>query len=264
MLANICAAVALEQPAAAHREQGVADEGDALGREVIGDMAGGVRRHLHHLRLDPAEADDVAFAHRHVERRDARRFGGRAGHGAAGRRLDLGIAAGVIGMPVGVPDRADLPAPPPRLLEHRLGDGGIDHRRLARIRIVDEPDIIVRQSRDADDLEHGRRIRRFRSSNASASRPSRSVNACAPSARPSRAAWPAQMRAEAERRERQAGERERRRLRPDRAEIVDQPRRQAAREAAAVEIGEGAYARPPRSPRPARCSAPIRLSGQWR
>ena len=78
-----------------------------------------------------------------------------------------------------------------RLGQHRLGDGRIDHRRLARLRLVDQPDIIVAEDRDADDLEHGAQLRRSREHAPARRAPSRSVSSRAGSGRPSRAAWPA-------------------------------------------------------------------------
>ena len=61
MLACICAGIAFEQAAAAHREQGVADEDRPLARQMVGDVAGGVGGDLDHLGLDAAERDAVAF-----------------------------------------------------------------------------------------------------------------------------------------------------------------------------------------------------------
>jgi hypothetical protein len=61
-------------------------------------------------------------------------FGGRTRDGAAGRGLDRGVAADMIGVPVGVPDLPDRPAAGGGLRQHRLGHGGIDHHRLGRWR----------------------------------------------------------------------------------------------------------------------------------
>ena len=78
--------------------------------EMIGDVAGGMGRNLHHLGLDRPEAHQSPSRDRAVERRDPLRLGRRPGDEAAGRRLDRRIAAGMVGMPVGVPDLADPPA----------------------------------------------------------------------------------------------------------------------------------------------------------
>ncbi len=123
--------------------------------EMIDDMPRGVRGHRHHLRDMAAERRRVALAHRPVERRDARGLGGGGDHLAPGRGLDRRVAAGVIGMPMRVPDRGDRPAAPVRLGEHRIGERRIDHDRLGALGIVDEPDVIVAQRGDADDLETG-------------------------------------------------------------------------------------------------------------
>ena len=95
------------------------------------DVPGGMRGRLHHRRDMVAEPDAIALADRHVERRDPRRLGGGTGDGRAGRRLDRRVAAGVIGMPVRVPDPGDAPAALVGFLQHRIGLGGIDHHRLA-------------------------------------------------------------------------------------------------------------------------------------
>jgi len=104
-----------EQPSAAHCEQRVADEGCLLRGEVIGDMAGGVRRDIDHRCLKTAELHHVAALHQHVERRDAVGLSSRAGDGAAAPRflacrLDRGVPARVVGVPVRVPDVGDPPA----------------------------------------------------------------------------------------------------------------------------------------------------------
>ena len=73
MLACICAAVPSNS-----RPQPIANSVSptktmrARPADMIGDMAGGVGRHLHHLGLILAEADQVALGDRAVERRDAR------------------------------------------------------------------------------------------------------------------------------------------------------------------------------------------------
>jgi hypothetical protein len=51
--------------------------------------------------------------------------------GAFDRRLDQVVAAGVIGVPVRVPDLGDVPPARRRLRQHRLRDGRVDHHGLA-------------------------------------------------------------------------------------------------------------------------------------
>ena len=55
-------------------------------------------------------------------------------------------------MPVRVPDLGDRPAAPLGLGEDRRSIAGIDDRRLAARLVVDEPEIIVGEGRDRDDL----------------------------------------------------------------------------------------------------------------
>src|SRR3546814_1090882 len=75
--------------------------------------------------------------------------------------LDRLVTAGVIGVPVRVPDRIDAPAARLGGGEHRVGLGRIDHDRLAAVRVVDQPDIIVAERGDADDLERAAHLTSF-------------------------------------------------------------------------------------------------------
>ena len=165
---------------------------------------------------------------------------GRAGDPAAGGGADRVVAAGMVGMPVGVPDLGDRPAARGRRLQHRLGDRGIDRDRLAR-------------SRDRGPARHNCRAApgRGRSrawppvtalppSSASASRPSRSVSARAGSAPAEARRLAGPHRPEAERRERDLASGKGGASARIGAEPLGEPARQAAGEAAAVEIGEAA------------------------
>ena len=67
---------ALEQSAAAHREHGVADEGDGVVAEDQRDVAERMAGHFPHFADMSAEADRLAFAQRRVDRGDARGLGG--------------------------------------------------------------------------------------------------------------------------------------------------------------------------------------------
>ena len=147
---------ALEHLAAAQREQRVAAEQRALLAECIGAMPAGVARHEDHLRLRLAEAVAVAV----VDRR--RRCPGmralsrpQADDGAAGRLLDLAVAAHMIAMMMGVEDVRDLPAALVGLGQHRPGHGGIDDAHATALRLAHQPDVIVAQDRDTDDFEAG-------------------------------------------------------------------------------------------------------------
>src|SRR3546814_13461090 len=88
-----------------------------------------------------------------VERREARGLGGGAGYRAPVRFLYGLVAAGMVRMPVVVPYLADPPAPRFGLGEHRVRHGRIDDHGFVRGRIVHQPDIIIAERRNADDLK---------------------------------------------------------------------------------------------------------------
>ncbi len=87
---------ALDDAAAADREQRVADEGELVGREEIADVAGGVARRLKHASLKGTDLTVVALAHGRVDERNARGLAVRGHHAAAVALLELGDAAGVV------------------------------------------------------------------------------------------------------------------------------------------------------------------------
>src|SRR3546814_17475644 len=78
-----------------------------------------------------------------------------------GRMLDRLVAAGVIGVPVRVPDRIAAPAARLGGGEHRVGLGRIDHDRPAAVRVVDQPDIIFAERGAADGLERAAHLTTF-------------------------------------------------------------------------------------------------------
>ena len=110
-------------------------------------MAGGMGGDVDQLGVELADPGMVAAGDDPVHLRDALGLG-RAGDPAAGGGADRVIAAGMIRVPVGVPDLADRPAARRRRLEHRIGDRRIDRDRLAGCGIVHQPDIIVVEHRD--------------------------------------------------------------------------------------------------------------------
>jgi hypothetical protein len=121
-------------------------------RQMEADMAGGVRRNVDQLGFVTADPCPVAAGDDPVQLRHLLRLG-RAGDRAAGRRADRIVAAGMIGVPVRVPDLADRPAARRRRFQHRLRHGRVDRDRLAGLGIMHQPDIIVAQDGDRDDLE---------------------------------------------------------------------------------------------------------------
>ena len=117
---------ALDHAAAADREQRVAGEGELVGREQIGDVAGGVARRLDHARCRAPPTATVS-----PSRTVSSTTGMRAGLGVAARPrgndalLQLRDAAGVIVVMMGHQDVGELPA-------GRL-QRGLDRRRLGRV-----------------------------------------------------------------------------------------------------------------------------------
>src|SRR3546814_12722462 len=81
-----------------------------VAREVEADVPRGVRGGFDHDRDMVAEPDGIALAQAVIERRDFSRLGRGAVDLGTGRMLDRLVAAGVIGVPVRVPDRIDAPA----------------------------------------------------------------------------------------------------------------------------------------------------------
>ena len=240
MLAYICAASPSNS-----RPQPIANKVSPV-KAIFGvgqmerDMAGGVGGDVDQLGLDRADPRAVAAGDHPVELRHPLGFG-RAGDRAAGGGADRVVAAGMVRMPVGVPDLADRPAARRRRLQHRLGDRRIDRDRLARN---------IDRGSARHNCRGGPERGRSRASpqnyalppsSASASRPSRSVSArgglgpaeAPPPGRPTSACSPSGATAT-------RGEREGRRFGANRAEPLGERARQAAAEAAAVEIGEPA------------------------
>ena len=140
----------LEQPPAAQCEQRVAAEQDPRVGEVIGVVAAGVAGDVDHPPRHLPDVDRIALRDGAVDAGNLRRLARRAGDARAGRRLYREVAAGVVGVPVGVEDLRDPPAARRRRREDGIGDRGVDHRRLAVG--VDEIDVVVGQHRDLDDL----------------------------------------------------------------------------------------------------------------
>jgi len=76
----------------------------------ICDMAGGMAGRVEHVHLMLAEAEGVALPDLGVDARDLGGLRARPDDGAAGRRLDFQVAAGVIMMVMRGQDMRELPA----------------------------------------------------------------------------------------------------------------------------------------------------------
>ena len=95
----------------------------------------------------------IAVGERHVDAGDARLVGHRADDDRLVMHLELGIAAGVIVVVVGVEDVGRLPA---KLVERR--DDRPRHRRVddadrAAVGLAQQVDVIVLEDRDDMDIE---------------------------------------------------------------------------------------------------------------
>ena len=75
-----------------------------------------------------------------------------ADDGAAGRLLDLEVAADVVAVVVGVQDMGDLPAALLGLREDRSGHRGVDDAYGPALGFPHQPHVIVVQDRDTDDV----------------------------------------------------------------------------------------------------------------
>ena len=95
-----------------------------------------------------------------VERGDSFHLG-RAGDSAAAGSLDRGVPAGVIGVPVGVPDLGDLPALVSCLAQVGFGIRRVDARGFARFGIVQQVAVIVGQAGELMDFKHAVYLRRL-------------------------------------------------------------------------------------------------------
>ncbi len=147
---------AFEEAAATQGEQGVAHEGDPVGRVEIGDVPERMAAGLDHLEPRLAQHHHVAAAHLAVDRREAGDLG-RPHHGRAGGGHDLGVAAGVVGVPVRVEDEVERPAVGLQGREDGPNLRRVDAGRPAGRLVVGEEAVVVRKAGELVDGErHGR------------------------------------------------------------------------------------------------------------
>ena len=99
----------------------------------------------------------LAIGQRHIDRADA--FVGRCADSGAAALLEGGDAAGVVGMMVGDQDIGEAPV---RMGVEPGQDGGgiagIDHDRLSCRGVLDQPDVVIVESGQRKDVEHGRAL----------------------------------------------------------------------------------------------------------
>ena len=143
---------ALEQPPAAQREQGVADEGDMVGGVEIGDVAQGMAAALDHLEAGLAQHDRVAAAHLAVDGRELVTSAGPTTVPPVALD-DLGVAAGVVGVPVGVEDQVELPAERLQLRQDRAGVRRVDAGGEPRGLVEGQEAVVVLKAGELVDVE---------------------------------------------------------------------------------------------------------------
>ena len=100
------------------------------------------RRLVHH-RLGIAEPKAVALGEAEVDAGNPRRVRLGAGDLAAGRLLELEVAAGVVGMVVGREDPVELPAAGAQPVEHRAGHRRVDGAGHPGLGLMDQIDVVV-------------------------------------------------------------------------------------------------------------------------
>ena len=120
--------------------------------EGVGDVAGRVPGDEEDFRLGLAEAVAVAVVDLDVDAGNARPVAPRTHDGAAGRLLDLEIAADVITVVMRIEDMGDLPAAFFRLGKDRPGHRRVDDGDRPALGLAHQPHVIVAQDRDSDDV----------------------------------------------------------------------------------------------------------------
>lgn len=139
---------AFEEPAAAHGEQRVADEGGAVGLEQVADMRPRMAGCFDDARRVFAECEAIAFPNHSVETGNPVGIGAGADDLAAGAGLEGEIAAGVIGVMVGVEDVVEYPAAFSERTRDGLGVRAVYGCSESRVRIVHQVSIVVPEAGD--------------------------------------------------------------------------------------------------------------------
>ena len=106
-----------------------------------------------------AQLHHISATHVHIQRRYPLGFCRRPRDDASRRGLNLRIAANMIRVPMRVPNLRYLPPACFGRSQNGRGNGRIDHQGFPALRVMDQPDIIVREHRNPDNLEHVTRPR---------------------------------------------------------------------------------------------------------
>ena len=126
-----------------------------VGGVVIGDVPQRMAAGVDDVEAGFAEFDDVAVLHHAVRSDDLLHLLGPHGDGA-GRRRDLGVAAGVVGVPVGVEDEGQLPAQPVDLAQDGGGVRGVDAGGQPARLVADQEAVVVGEAGElVDGQGHG-------------------------------------------------------------------------------------------------------------
>ncbi len=123
---------------------------------MIGQVPERMAAGLHHVEQGFAQPHLVALVEGPVERRDAGDLLG-PDDLAARDLLDPRVAAGVVGVPVGVQDQVQAPSQRLQFGQDRLGVGRVDAAGLAARLVADQETVVILQAGELVDLQrHGR------------------------------------------------------------------------------------------------------------
>ena len=117
-------------------------------------MSCGMRGHVDDGCPHVAQFHYIPATHLHIQRRNAFGFCRRPRDDTSRRGLNLRIATNMIRVPMRVPNLRYLPPACLGSGKNGRGNGRIDHQCFPALRFMNQPDIIVRQDRDAHDLKH--------------------------------------------------------------------------------------------------------------
>ena len=126
---------------------------------MICNMSCGMRGHVDDCRLYITKPDYIPAAHVHIQRRYPLGFCRRPRDDTSRCCLNLRIATNMIRVPMRVPNLRYLPPACFGRSQNGRGNGRIDPQGFPALRVMDQPDIIVREHRNPDNLEHVTRPR---------------------------------------------------------------------------------------------------------
>ena len=151
---------ALENAAAAEREQRVADKHNFIVAEIIGDVSKRMAGRFDDARARLADFHAIAFRNRAIERRQSMRvLGGADDLHVRKARLERLRSLHVIGVVMGQQQMRQRPAAPLGLFGDRFAVRRVDARGRPELRLMNEQAEIVIQADKLRDFQcHGRRL----------------------------------------------------------------------------------------------------------